>query len=104
MLSLIKQVFSVLLTFSKSLSCDRIKCVSLNYEPFVVRPTLIELNPVELKYYPSMSSLGKCNVSFSVLSPKKCVPKNRKDKNVKVFNMITNKKEAKTVTKHIFCH
>ena len=57
----------------------------------MVRPTLIDLNPVELKYYPFMISLDKCNGSCNVLSPKKCVLKETKDVNVKVFNMITNK-------------
>ena len=69
----------------------------------MVRPTLIDLNPVELKYYPFMISLDKCNGSCIVLSPKICVPKKTKDINVKVFSMITNKNEAKTMTKHISC-
>ena len=49
MLRLIKQVFSALLTFSGSLAT---KCVSLNNAEFMCRPTLIDLNPVELNYYP----------------------------------------------------
>ena len=32
-----------------------------------------------------------------------CVPNKTKDVNVKVFNMITNKREAKTLRKHISC-
>ena len=32
-----------------------------------------------------------------------CVPKETKDINVKVFNMITNKYEAKAMTEHISC-
>ena len=42
---------------------------------------------------------GSCNV----LSPKVCVPKETKDINIKAFNMITNKNEAKAMTKHISC-
>ena len=61
----------------------------------MVRPTLIDLNPVELKYYPFMISLNKCTES--------CVPKETKDLNVKAFNKITNKNEAKAMTKHISC-
>ena len=78
MFSLIKQVFIVLVSFSESLAT---KCVSLNDETCMVRPTLIDLNPIELKYYPFMISLDKCNV----LSPKICVPKKTKDINVKVL-------------------
>ena len=67
----------------------------------MVRPTPIDLNPVEFKYYPFMISLDKCTGSCNVLSPKICVPKETKDINIKAFNMITNKNEAKTTTKHI---
>ena len=64
----------------------------------MVRPTLINMNPVELKYYPFMVSLNKCTGSCNVLSPKTCVPKKAKDIYVKAFNMITNKDEAKAIT------
>ena len=76
MFSLIKQVCIVLLSFSESLA---IKCLSLNDEPCMV--TLIDLNPVELKYYPFMISLDKCNGRFNVLSPKICIPKKNKRHN-----------------------
>ena len=67
----------------------------------MVRPTLIDLNPLELKYYPFMIILDKCSVSCNVLSPKICVPKERNNINVKVSNMIINKNEAKAMKKHI---
>ena len=50
-----------------------------------------------------MISLDKCTGSCNVLSPKICVSKQTIDINVKTFNMITNKNEAKTMTKHISC-
>ena len=56
MLNLIKQVFSL-----------ATKCLSINDEPRMVRPNLVDLNSVELKYYPFMISLNKCNGSFNVL-------------------------------------
>ena len=46
-----------------------------------------------------MINLDKCNF----LSPKICISKETKDTNVKVFNMITNKNEAKAMTEHISC-
>ena len=103
MFYLIKQVFIVLLSFSQSLARNRIKCLFLNYERYVVRPTLIDLSPVELKYYPFMISLNKFTGSCIVLSPKICVPKEIKDINVKAFDMITNKYEARAMTEHISC-
>ena len=101
MFSLIKQVFIVLLSFSKSLA---IKCVSLNNKPCTIRPFLIDLNPVEFKYYPFIISLDKCSGScnsINDLPTKICVPNRAKDINIKVFNIITNKKGAKTLVKHI---
>ena len=71
----IKQVFIVLLSFSKSLAT---KCLFLNDEPFMVRPTLVDMIPVVLKYYPFMISLNKCTGSCNVLSPKICLPKEKK--------------------------
>ena len=67
----------------------------------MVRPTPIDLNSVELKYYPCMISLDKCTESCNVLSPKVCVPKETKDINVKAFNMIANKNKAITMTEYI---
>ena len=62
MFSLIKQVLIVLLSFSSSLArVEKVqtKFLSLNDEPCMVRPTLIDSNPIELKYYPFMISLNK---------------------------------------------
>ena len=88
----------VLLSFSSSLAT---KYLFLNDELCMVRPTLVDLNSVELKHYPFIISLNKCTGSCNVLSPKICVPKKAKNINVKGFNMITNKNEAKVMTEHI---
>ena len=93
MFSLIKQVFIVLLRFSESLET---KCMFLNDELCKVIPTLIDLNSVKFKY----TYLNTCTGSCDVLSLKICVPKETKDINVNAFNMITNKNENKTMTKH----
>ena len=71
-ISLIKQVFIVLLSFSISLAT---KCLSM------VRPTLIDLNLVEHKNYLFMSNLDKFNGSCNVLSPKVCIPRKTKHRN-----------------------
>ena len=47
-----------------------------------------------------MISLDKCNGICSVLSTKISVLKKTKYINIKVFNLIANKNEAKTMTKH----
>ena len=61
MFSLIKQVFIVLSSFSSSVAT---KSVSLNDEPCMIRPTLIDLNPVEVKYYLFMISLDKRQMTY----------------------------------------
>ena len=48
-----------------------------------------------------MISLDKCTGSCNILSPKICVPKIKKEMSLKVFNMITNKNEAKAIAKYI---
>ena len=65
----------------------------------MIRPSLIDLIPVELKYYPFMITLDKCIWScnsINDLSLKIYVPNKAKNVNVKVFNMIAN-----TVVKYI---
>ena len=93
-------LFIVLLSFSSSLATNFLFSKD---KPGMVRPTHIDLNPVDLKYYLFMFSLNKCTGSCNVLSPKICDPKKIKDINVNAFNMITNKNESKSMTEHISC-
>ena len=77
------QVFIVLLGFSESLAsvakvAGQTKCVSLNDEPCLITPTLIDLNLAELKYQAFAISLDKCNESRNVLSPKICFRKSKR--------------------------
>ena len=69
------------LSFSESLAT---KFVSLNNEPCTIRPTVIDLNPIELNYYPFMINLDKCNGTCNgvdSLSTKICIPCETKDVN-----------------------
>ena len=66
----------------------------------MARPTLLDMIPNELKYYPFMISLNKCAVSWNVSFPKIYVPKETKDINVTAYNMIRNKDEVKAMTIH----
>ena len=91
----------VILSFSETLARNQIKCLFLNDDSCMVRPALLDMNHVEFKYYPFMVSLNKGTGKCNVLSPKECVPKETKNIIVKTLNMITNKDEAKAMTKHI---
>ena len=59
-------LFIALLSFSESLAREQTKCVFLNDEPCMLRSTLIDMNPVVLKYYPFIISLNKCTGSCNV--------------------------------------
>ena len=101
MFSLIKQVFIVLLSFRKSLVT---KYVSLNNEKYMIIPFQVDLNTVDLKYYPFMISLDKCNGNCNFvneLSMRICVQNKTKYVNVNLSNMITNRSEAKTLVKYV---
>ena len=104
--SLIKQVvFIALFRFSSCLApvADQTKFISLNDEPCKVRPTFIDLNSTKLKYYPFLISLDKCNWRYNTLSSKIFFQKKKKSVNVKVFDVIANKNQTKTMTKHVSC-
>ena len=71
----------------------------------MARRTFINLNTVEIDYYPFMTNLDECNGIGNVvneLSAKICVPSSTKDVNVKVVNM-TKIYEAKALVEHISC-
>ena len=57
------------------------------------------MNPVVLKCHPFVINLTKCTESSNVLYPKICVQKEANDIYAKAFNMVTNKNEAKAMTK-----
>ena len=90
MFRFIKEVFIALLSFCKSLAT---KLTSLNDDPCMIRPTLVDLNSIELNHYSFMTSVDKCNGS--------CALSKTKDINIKVFNMITRINEVNTLVKHI---
>ena len=64
----IKQMFIVLvlvlLCFGGSMA---INCVSMNNQPCMVRPTLVDLNPSELYYYPFTIIMDRCDGSCSTV-------------------------------------
>ena len=72
-------MFILLLSLTSSLARNQTKCLFSNDKPCTVRPTLTDLDPVELKYYPFMISLDKCTGRFNVFSPKIYVQKETKD-------------------------
>ena len=79
-------------------------CISLNNEPWITTPILINLNSNELYYYLFVARLNRCSGScnsFHELSSRRYISNIEDDVNLNVFNMITRKNESKIVTKHV---
>ena len=53
-----------MLTFSESSACDQAKYLFLNDQPCMVRSTLIDMNPVELKCDLFVISIDNCTGSL----------------------------------------
>ena len=97
----INHVLIMLLSFGR---CLATKGFSLSNEQCIARPTPINLNPIEVNYYPFLISFDRCNAGLNAvddLSTKRCVPKNL---SVKILNMRTKINKAKTFIKHISCN
>ena len=95
MLWIIIQVFIALSSFSGSLET---KCVSLSSLLCMVRPTIIDLNPIEVNYNPFIISLDKCSRRCNAvdgLPTKIYIPSKRKQ----VFKTIARTNETKTLVK-----
>ena len=72
--------------------------MSLNNKLCMVKPTLIDLNPIELSYYPFLVSVDKCSGSCVLvddLSTKICIPNKPKDINVKYLQWSQKKIKLK---------
>ena len=82
-----------------------IKCVSVNNQQYIVRPTLINLNPDELHYYPFIVSIDRFNGSFnSVNYPfhRIWVPKDRGHQSESIY-MVKGINKLTTLAKDTSC-
>ena len=109
MFGFLAKIFTGLITSIVNVS-NNAKYVSLNNQKVTTQPSLINLHPNEytegLRYGPFAINLDRwvrsCN-TLNGLSNKAWVPKKTEDLNLKIFNMITETNESKTLTKHISC-
>ena len=75
----------------------------MNNQSCTVRPTLIDLNPDKLLYYPFIVNLDRCDGSCNTVEDLLgtiCVPNKIQDINLKVFNMSKGTNEPRRVIKH----
>ena len=109
MFGLIKEVFIGLLTGLVNGS-NHTKCLSWRSQNCMIPPTAINLHHNEYSqefcYYPFAVKLGKCVGRFNTLhdlSNKVCVPNEKENLNLIVFNMITGINALTTLTKDMSC-
>ena len=91
----IKLIFLSLLSFERSF-LQSFKCATFLNQPCSTKPTRIDLNPKELRYYSIYKCLYRCDGICKVLnnpSDKICFPNETEDVNIKVFNMTSGKNE-----------
>ena len=61
----------------------------------MVRPTVIDMNPVELKYYQLMISLDKDTGSCNDLFPKIYIPKKNKSHKCQRYDFVSEETKMK---------
>ena len=78
----------------------------MHNQPYMVRPTLIDLNPYELYYYSFFFSISRCNGSCNTIEDpfdRISISKKIEDSNEKLLNMIKRINVSKRLVKHISC-
>ena len=76
----------------------------MNNQLWIFRTTVFDLNPDALHYYPFMISLDKCDESCNNVEDPFvgiCFPNKIENVNLKVFNIIKQINESKTLVKYI---
>ena len=98
MFGFIKKMFVVAMSF---LSCNALKCVSMNNEECKIKPKIMNINYNEIlfcRYSILVSKFsGSCN-DINNFYAKLCVPDVLKNMNIKVFNQISRTNKARYVS------
>ena len=94
MFRFIKKVFFVAMTFFSfnPLNVNSLECVSMNNQECKIRTKIIDVNNIEPGFYPFSIRVNKCSGScININDPyaKLCVPSVVKNRNVKVFNLMS---------------
>ena len=108
MFRFIKKVFFTAITFFSYnvLNVNFLECVSMNNQECKIRPEIININTNEPLFYPYRIKINRCKgISNTIDDPyaKICVPDQIKNKNVKVFNLMSRTNETRHITWHKTC-
>ena len=82
----------------------------INNHQCVVRSTPIDLNPDDIHYYSFTLNVDRCDGSYNTVEDlfleyccRICIPNLTEDVDLKVFNMMKEISESKTLIKNISC-
>ena len=91
------------MAFFNPSNLNSLECVSMNNQECKIRTEIINLNTNEPMFYPYSIKINRCKGSCKTINnpyAKICVPDQIKNKNVKVFNLLSRTNE----TSHIKWH
>ena len=94
------------LSFGKSLASDIIKCTSWKNQTSQASPMLTDINSNEPLYYPFTVTVNTCGVIFTTIDDRYAgisVVNKMKNRNMKVFNLISRINETKFFVQHRPC-
>ena len=106
MFGFIKKCFFTAMIFFNLSNVNSLECVSINNEECKIRTEIINLNTNEPIFYPYSININKCKGSCNTINDpyaKICVPDEIKNKNVKVFNLMSRTNETRHVKWHKTC-
>ena len=90
---LVKKVFFLELTILSNFT-NALDCVLMKNRECKVRPEIISINSNNPMFYPFSVKINKCSGNCNNINDpyaRICVPDVKKDLNVKVFNLMSNK-------------
>ena len=96
----IKIIFLAVLSCVNPLSATPLSCISMNNQECKVRPEIFNVNSDEPAFYLFSIKTSKCRGNGNnVIDPyaKMCVPDVIKNRNVKVFNLMSRTNETRHV-------
>ena len=82
------------------------KCVSLNNQLCLTRPTLTDVSPKEFPYYPYFVSVDKCSRSCQAIDDLyayRCILNIGKNTNIKIFSLMSNFNESRFLAQENLC-
>ena len=103
MLRFIKKAFAVITTFFNLSYVDSLECTSMSNQECKGIPKMIDVNNNKRVFYPYSIKVNKYSGSCSNIDDpyaKLCIPDIIKNRNVKVFNLMSRIKETRQILWH----